>query len=121
MLSPLRVLNVLIFILLLIGFANRRQARIHVPIMVTAFVMDMLMLLYIEFTRHAIEHAIGETTLTMKVHLAASLLVVILYVGQIITGIRKKRGRTSRWHGKAGVVFLTARFVNLVTSFLVGG
>ena len=116
----LRILNVLVFILLLIGFANRRQARIHVPIMVTSFVLDMLMLIYIEVTRHAIEQAVGETNLTMKVHIAASLVVVILYVGQIITGIRKKRGRSSRWHGKAGVVFLTARFVNLVTSFLVG-
>lgn len=121
MLTPLRVLNVLIYIVILIGFANRKKPRVHVPIMAAAFVMDVLLVLYIEFTRRAIEQAIGETTLTMKVHLAASLLVVFLYVGQIITGIKKRRGQPSRWHGKAGVAFLSTRLVNLVTSFLVGG
>ncbi len=108
-----------ICVLLVIGVLNRRHKRIHIPLMVSAFISDMTMLLYIEFTRQAIETAWTRMSPLMGIHIVLSVIMIGLYVEQIATGIRKARGRRHPWHGKAGIAFLVCRFGNLITSFMV--
>ena len=48
-----------------------------------------------------------------------SVLIVLLYVFQLITGIRMAKGRPSRIHGKTGYALLLLRIGNLVTSIIV--
>lgn len=117
--SGLKLLSVLVFGLVLIGFANRRRRRIHIPLMVTAFLIDLGMVLYIELTRHAIEKAAAGVGPLMGVHIGLSVAVLLLYLGQIVGGIMKLRGRPVPWHRWGGGLFLLARFGNLVTSFMI--
>ncbi len=116
----LKILSIVVYVIILVAFANRKRVKVHVPMMAAAFVIDVAMVLYIELTRHAIETAVGPTSPVMKIHIALSVITVVLYVGQIITGIKKAKGQTSAWHGKAGAIFLLARLGNLITSFLIG-
>jgi len=118
--TVLRTLSVCVYILLIIGFANRGRRRVHIPLMTTAFAIDMAMLLYIELSRDAIATARTTHSGLLQFHIGLSVVVIVLYLGQVYTGIRKARGRSSRWHGKAGVVLLVARLGNLITSFMIG-
>jgi hypothetical protein len=87
--------------------------------MVSAFVIDMSMVLDIELTRAAVKTAMGPTSLLMKVHLFFAFGTVLLYLVQIVSGaIRFKKGGV-KFHKYTGISFLLFRFGNMVTSFLI--
>jgi len=117
--TPLEILSIAVFAALLVGYANRRRPRVHIPLMLAAFAVDIAMVLYIELTRGAIDQARAKMGPTMIVHITFSALCLVLYVLQIATGIKKVRRRPTRWHGAAGPALLLARLGNLITTFLV--
>ncbi len=118
-LTWLKWLSILAFTLLVIGFTQRRRKAVHIPLMLTAFVLDVAIVLYIEITRDAIAAAKAKMGPLMIVHICISVAVLLLYGVQIVTGIQKARGRRNRWHGFSGTSLLLLRFGNLVTSFMV--
>lgn len=115
----LKCISIGVCVLLIVGYLNRRRKRVHIPLMATAFVIDMSIVLYIELSRGAIETAKAKMSTLMVVHICLSVTVILLYFGQIATGIRKARGGVSAWHGRAGLWLIAARLGNLVTSFIV--
>jgi len=71
-------------------------------------------------TRHAIEQASHTPGGLLIFHITISVGVVVLYIGQVVSGIRKKRkGLPSTWHAKAGLPLVILRVGNLITSFMV--
>ena len=117
--SGLKLLSILAFLLLLTGYAARRKRAAHITMMLTAFLIDMSIVVYIEVTRDALASARAKMGPLMIVHIALSVSVLVFYVGQIVSGIRKVRGRASKWHATGGPLLLLTRFGNLVTSFMV--
>ena len=117
--SNLELLSIFVCALLVFGYLNRRTPRIHIPSMAIAFLIDMTIVVYIEVTRDAVASAKKRMGPLMIIHILLSVTVLILYFGQIISGLRKVKGRPSRWHGQAALWFLAARFGNLLTSFMV--
>lgn len=104
---------------ILVGLVNRRRKRVHIPIMLGAFVGDLALVLYIELTRDAIATARTHMTTLMAVHVTLSVLVLALYVTQIVSGLKKALGGTKSWHGKTGWALLMCRLGNFITSLLV--
>src|SRR3972149_7428591 len=102
----LKIASIFIVLLLFYGFSQRQRPNVHIPVMATAFILDMLLVLYIELNRHAVEQAIGPTVPIMKVHLFFSFGVVILYLVQIVGGVLRKTKGGARWHKQAGYAFL---------------
>jgi hypothetical protein len=119
--TPLKIISIIAFLIMLVGFLCRRRRKIHIPSMIAAFALDMALVAYIELTRHAIEQATSSPGPLMTVHIIISVLVVLLYFWQICTGIGKVRGRRHPSHGHTGLSLLILRFLNLVTSFMVTG
>ena len=119
MLSTVELISCGVCVLLVIGVLYRGHRRVHIPLMLSAFICDMAMLLYIELTRQAIETAWTQMSPLMGTHILLSVMVIGLYVEQLITGIIKARGGRNPWHRRAGVAFLLCRFGNLITSFMV--
>ena len=116
----LKLLSVLVYVLLLIGYANRRRRRLHISLMVTALAIDLGMVLFLELTRAVIESIPGrEMTSLLVVHIALSTVVLFLYGIQVVTGVKNARGGHSRTHAKAWIWLLAARLGNLITSFWV--
>jgi uncharacterized membrane protein YozB (DUF420 family) len=116
------------FILVLIGLGlwKRRQPRLHVPLMLTAFALDVALVLYIELSRHAVETAVEAARTPhandlLLFHVAVSLAVVLLYVVLAITGYSVLKGRRQKLklHRNLGGAFVLLRLVNYVTSFMV--
>lgn len=118
-LSPLKIVSIGVCIALIIGFVNRRRPRIHVPLMLAAFVVDLAMVVYIEVTRDALASAKAKMGVLMVVHILISVGVLVLYVVQVVSGLANLRGRRSRRHGPAGTSLLVLRLGNLLTSFMV--
>ena len=109
-----------VFVLLIIGVLNRRRVRVHVPIMVSAITIDVGLVLYLELARGVIESIPGrEKSPLLMFHIFLSVTVLVLYGIQIVTGIKKARGKPNATHGKVMIWLLVIRFGNLITSFLV--
>ncbi len=117
----LKAFSIFVCVLLIIGYFKRRQKKIHIPVMISAFVIDMIIVLIIEFSRGAIKTAQAKMGPLMIVHITISVIVVLLYFGQIVSGIKKAKGKTCNWHGRMGLTLLIFRLGNLVTSFMITG
>lgn len=118
-LGYLEITSIFVCVLLVVGYLNRRQKKIHIPMMVSAFVIDMTIVLIIEFSRGAIDAAKSKMGPLMIVHICISVTVILLYITQIVSGIKKARGKPCGWHGHTGLMLLITRLGNLVTSFMV--
>jgi len=87
--------------------------------MISCFILDMALVLYIEMSRNAIKTAVGPNPPIMKVHLVFSVAVVVLYVFQMVSGYLRYRRGGMKYHKYTGIAFMVCRVVNLVTSFLI--
>ncbi len=119
--SWLHAASVLVCVLLILGVLARRRKRIHIPFMVAAIGIDVAIVAVIEFGPGlgAIASAEAKMGPLMIVHIAISVSVLVLYGVQVVTGIKKARGGSSRLHGKVMPWLLALRLGNLFTSFLV--
>lgn len=120
--------STIVLILIGLGLKFRYRPKVHIPLMMGAFLLDLVLLLYIEFSRHAIAEFQQELTTPVHggllfFHVGVSLLTLIFYLIQIVTGIMLVQGQTSRraWHRMVSYAFVVCRLANYVTSFMVVG
>lgn len=118
--TPLSALNAFVCLLVVIGVLNRRRKRRHITLMASALTIDLAMVLYLELARGVVESVPSRPmSAVLVVHIGLSMLLLVLYGCQVVTGIKKARGGESRLHGQVMIWFLILRFGNLVTSFFV--
>lgn len=122
--TVLHAVSTLAVILALAGLANRSRPRVHIPLMLSAFAVDMSLVLYIEHNRRVIgmvAGTAGQMDAVLQIHVALSVAAVILYLVQIVLGLCLRLGREPlrAWHRRAGWTFLACRLGNYITSFLV--
>jgi hypothetical protein len=118
----LHLLSSIVFALILAGvWCRKRWPAVHVRLMTAAFVCDLLLVLYIEASRHAVETVVGRGTSLIWFHATISTLVLVAYIAQIVLGRQMLAGiRTPRRvHALLGIAFVTLRSLNYVTSFMV--
>lgn len=118
----LNLANVAIFILILVGVIKHHNRRFHVRTMFLCFALDLALLLIVELRSQAVEAALKSTSMMLMVHIGFSLLMLVLWIWQIVVGVKILKGRMELLprHASMAKVFLLARFGNLVTAFLVG-
>jgi len=118
--GPLKLLSIGACVLILIGYFNRSRKRVHISMMVSALVIDLGIVLYLEIARAVIE-SIPSRPITplLIIHIIISVTVLVLYGIQLYTGIKKARGQSSAIHSKMPLWFMVTRFGNLLTSFLI--
>ena len=127
-LSPTMSHAVSTFILGLVfyGLWKRKDVAIHVPVMLAAFVLDVVLVLYIELTRGAIntfaesvQAPIGRELLLF--HITVSLITIVLYGVLTALGFKIMKGERAllKLHRNLAGVFLICRLTNYVTSFMI--
>jgi hypothetical protein len=115
---------------LIYGIARRRRPEIHMPVMTTCFIVDVLVVVFIEVTRWlrgdemAVTKATGEASTMafsiLNVHVAASVTMLVNYALAIWSGRRLHRTGVGRsFHRANAAVFIVVRTVNYVTSFMI--
>lgn len=124
-------ISTLVLIILAVGFANRRNKKIHIPCMSLAFLIDLSLVLVIEFQRHAVENVVQETSLFVWFHALVSLSVLVLYVMLAMQGTKlAKEGTNSgtslkeffnlkTYHGRLAIAFIVLRLINYGTAFFM--
>lgn len=122
--SIFHAISTVSLIILLCGMYYRKDKKKHIPLMITAFVIDVALVLYIEVNRavvHQVTSEIKEMSGIMVFHVIISVITLILFGLQIILGLILKRGaETARfWHKYSGWSLLVFRLGNYVTSYLI--
>ena len=116
----LKLISAFVCVLIVVGLLVRRHKTAHISLMVSAFVIDLGLVLYLELARGVVESVPGrEMSPLLVFHLVLSTIVLGLYVGQIVTGIRNARGQRSGWHAKVAIVLLVCRVGNLITGWAI--
>lgn len=120
LLSPISV------ILIGLGLITRKDSTKHVPLMLSAFALDFILLLFIEFSNHAVELVIEEvqspTINTFTIfHASISTVVLLLYFALIYTGFARLKDRTKfiQLHKLLAYTFIVFKLTNFVTAFFV--
>jgi uncharacterized membrane protein YozB (DUF420 family) len=111
-----------VLILILCGlWFRKRNSQMHLRLMISAFTADVLLVLYIEFTRHAVETVAAKVRPMIWFHAGVSLAVLLCYVAMILLGRPMLAGRyeTRKLHFAVGIAFVVLRSLNYVTSYMV--
>lgn len=119
--------STLIVLVIALGLYFRKQAQIHIPLMLTAFVADLSLVLIIEFQRKAVERVVDNVTSVpnafLLFHVGVSLVVILLYIALIITGNKalkltnRANSSTMQIHKILALIFIVFRLTNYITSF----
>jgi uncharacterized membrane protein YozB (DUF420 family) len=117
----LHVVSAIVMVLIGIGLYFRRRPAWHMRIMTCAFVMDLLLVVYIEATRGAVERVATTFRVMIWVHALISLGVLVCYALMIWLGRRALSGnRASKTtHRNMGMTFVVLRSLNYATAFMV--
>ncbi len=120
----------LVLLIIATGLYFRKKMSLHIPLMITAFVIDLTLVLVIEIQRAAVEKVVGHvaagTDYFLIFHAAVSLLVLVSYVSLIYTGSKVYKGIKAgtgkpreiyAWHKKLAAAFIVLRLINYLTSF----
>ncbi len=118
----LHLASSLVVVVVALGLWYRhRRPQLHLRLMISAFVIDLLLVLYIEISRHAVEKVASRVSPLLWFHAGVSVGVLLCYVAMILLGRGVLAGQaTSRkWHFGVGMTFVALRSLNYVTSYMV--
>lgn len=111
----------IIYSLMIFGILKRKNRKIHVPVMSTVLILDIILILQIELGRNAVEKAAKAIVnpLILNIHVTFALLSVIFYVLLVITGRKLLKGEHSikSRHRLFGWTAFALRTLTLLTSF----
>ncbi len=122
------LLNAAILVLILVGVALHHRRLLHAQLMKLCFVLDMLLLIAVEFLRSkpsavgkAVETVSSGDNTVLFVHIFFSVCVLVLWVVQLVLGTKVMRGEAARLplHATMAKLFLLVRVGNVVTAFMV--
>lgn len=115
--TPYMTIATVAYLIMLAGVLRHSQKEIHIPLMSFAVVIDLSLVLFLEFDRSAIASAIGgKLNFWQKGHILFSTLAVALYIPTMILGTKAltQKGRRLQNHkylGKIAFVFRTLGFI----------
>ncbi|MBT6842794.1 MAG: hypothetical protein HOA17_03230 [Candidatus Melainabacteria bacterium] len=120
LLSPISV------ILVALGLMARKDPSKHVPLMLSAFAVDFILLIMIEFTDHAVEVVVEEVqnpdmNMFTIFHASISTVLLLLYFALIYTGFARLKDRTKfvQLHKMLAYAFIIFKLTNFITAFYV--
>jgi hypothetical protein len=118
----LHLISTLVLVIVAVGFwLRRRRNAIHIRLMISAFLIDLCLLVYIEYSRHAVQKVVASTHPVVWFHATVSVVVLLCYVLMIHLGRGVLAGNPTarKRHQMLGIVFVILRSLNYITSYLV--
>lgn len=110
-----------IVLLMMTGIFFRHRRQLHVKIMSTAMIWDILLILQIELNRSAVLKASKALTnsIALNIHVTIAITTVVLYAFMIRSGRKLLHGQNEirPRHRFLGWTTLTMRILTLITSF----
>lgn len=126
-----QIVNTLALVILTFGISQRRKPRVHMPVMITAFAIDVINVLLVEIyartqgdgaVEQGIEAFVSGESFLFQLHVTVSLLCIVGYVIAVYTGRKLFRhGMGRRLHRVNARIFICTRLASYVTSFWMMG
>jgi hypothetical protein len=115
------IASTFVLLLLVAGILLRRRRRIHVPIMLAAFGLDLVSVLAIEVQRNAIHKATSGPPPLLLFHVIVSVFALVFYGVMFVLGERVRKGaeQLRPWHRRTAWLFGSCRTANYVTSWMI--
>lgn len=110
------------WVLLVAGYLNRRNRTLHIRLMLAGIVTDISLVLFLQFTRGAIQKALGFTlAVIQQLHILSSTIALLLYFPILFFGFKLVRGDFSpevrERHIKLGKMALLFRTIGFLLMF----
>lgn len=108
---------------MVIGLVLRKQRQRHIQLMNLAIVLDLALVLLLEFQRSAIATAADfSLSIAQQAHIGFSSLAVALYIPVLYLGWGLYLGKLStdrhrRWHKRLGILAFIARTLGFLLMF----
>ncbi len=102
------------------GVVLRRRTSLHIPLVLTAVATDYLLVLYLEYSRGALEKTFSGTLGSLELtHIFFSSLSLLLYIPTLAVGRLLRRGRQDlrSIHRNLGFCTLCARTLGFFFMF----
>ena len=110
-----------IVLLMLAGIALHRRRSLHLKIMSTAMIWDIILILQIELSRSAILKASKAATnaMMLNIHVSIAVSTVIFYGFMVYTGRKVMQGESHLLprHKRLGYTTMALRILTFITSF----
>lgn len=116
-----QIQSILIFSLMTFGIMKRKNRKVHVPVMYSVILWDIILILQIELSRNAVIKAskVVTNTAILNIHVTFAVLSVVFYVLLLVTGRKLLKGQVAirPKHKLFGLTAYTLRLLTLITSF----
>jgi hypothetical protein len=111
----------LVLVILIGGILLRRRRHLHVPVMITAFGLDLASVVAIEVSRGAIKKATSAPPPLLLFHVIVSVSALLFYGVMFVLGEQVRKGTQGLrvWHRRAAWAFGVCRTANYVTSWMI--
>ncbi len=113
--------SVSILLLMIFGIMKHRKRSLHVKIMSTAIIWDIILILQVELSRSAVLKASKALSnpMILNVHVALAVSSVLLYGVMVYTGRKVLNGQNQllKPHRLLGYTTFTMRVLTFITSF----
>lgn len=86
------IASTMVLFLIAAGIYFRRRPQWHFRLMVSAFLIDLSIVVYLEATRQAVKKVTSQGSGLLWFHVAVSVLVLVAYVIQIMLGSKLLSG-----------------------------
>ena len=104
--------------LLAVGVLLRNHRAHHVTLMIAGIALDFTLVIYLQFTRHAVQKALAfDLALLQQTHIACSTVAVLLYLPTLYFGTKLLRAKSSV--NKADFGILRARHLRFAVSAFI--
>ena len=110
----------LAWLCLCVGLLERKRRPVHVAFMLSGILLDIGLVLYLQFTKDAIQTALGFSLAALKqVHIGFSTGAFVLYFPVLFLGAKLLGGsgtaRTRSWHIRLAVMAFILRSLGFVS------
>lgn len=116
-----QIQSFLILSTMTLGVYLRKKRSVHIKLMATTIIWDILLILQIELTRSAINKASQAMAnpMLLNIHVSFAVTTVLFYFAMLYTGRKFLKGDDSirPLHKKLGWTTWTLRILTFVTSF----
>ncbi len=113
--------SLIVVILMIAGIVVHRRRSLHVKIMSSVIIWDIILILQVELGRKAIMKASRALTnpALLNIHVSIAVSTVLLYVVMIMTGRKVLAGNSDilPHHRRIGYITLVMRILTFATSF----
>lgn len=114
------IFAILTFVLIGVGLVFKRKRKVHIPCMLSAFAVELVIVYLLESGRHVIDRAMQGPPPLLIIHVTLAMIIILLYLSMIVSGCQIiYRDRWWKAHLMMACCLVPLKVINFILSMLV--